>query len=263
MSGSAAIQALCDAKATRNVCEQNLLAMLACAAITDIEAAAVRQDADAELARAQHSFDLFTSSRRPGDGSARSIGAPGGIGHAASAARETSGAAAPPAGGGAAAGAARPQLTQKKLFSDEQLAVRAHAAQHKTACMLGKSKSVQTSADRTQASVALSLWLTGPKMNDHVKPPAVPLHDHLHVAASQRSVVPYVLDFIPLDSHALGFIPLDSHYATLGVPPTASTEDIREAFKALALAHHPDRGGRRVHRVGGAGRSHSCAYTGA
>ncbi len=31
------------------------------------------------------------------------------------------------------------------------------------------------------------------------------------------------------------------YYATLGVPRTASADEIRRAFRALALKHHPDR----------------------
>lgn len=33
------------------------------------------------------------------------------------------------------------------------------------------------------------------------------------------------------------------YYATLGLDSTASTEDIKRAFKKLAMHHHPDRGG--------------------
>ena len=33
------------------------------------------------------------------------------------------------------------------------------------------------------------------------------------------------------------------HYNTLGVPETASQDDIKKAFKKLAVTHHPDKGG--------------------
>jgi len=34
-----------------------------------------------------------------------------------------------------------------------------------------------------------------------------------------------------------------THYQTLGVNKDASPEDIKRAFRKLAMQHHPDRGG--------------------
>jgi len=34
-----------------------------------------------------------------------------------------------------------------------------------------------------------------------------------------------------------------SHYDTLGVVPGATYEELRTAYKRLAMKHHPDRGG--------------------
>lgn len=34
-----------------------------------------------------------------------------------------------------------------------------------------------------------------------------------------------------------------THYAVLGVPPASEQAAVREAYLALAIAHHPDKGG--------------------
>ena len=34
-----------------------------------------------------------------------------------------------------------------------------------------------------------------------------------------------------------------SHYSALGVAPSSSDEEIRKAYRALVVKHHPDKGG--------------------
>ena len=34
--------------------------------------------------------------------------------------------------------------------------------------------------------------------------------------------------------------PVDDHYAVLGVARSAGTDELRRAYRALALRHHPD-----------------------
>lgn len=34
-----------------------------------------------------------------------------------------------------------------------------------------------------------------------------------------------------------------THYQTLGIPPKADAQEIKSAFRALAVKHHPDKGG--------------------
>ena len=36
---------------------------------------------------------------------------------------------------------------------------------------------------------------------------------------------------------------MTTHYDTLGVPESASEHEIKQAFKKLAMQHHPDKGG--------------------
>jgi DnaJ-class molecular chaperone len=36
---------------------------------------------------------------------------------------------------------------------------------------------------------------------------------------------------------------MDNHYTTLGVPHTATTEEINRVFRKFALQYHPDKAG--------------------